>query len=61
MPKFERTLTDAEIVAVLSYIKSLWPADIRAQQDSLNRLYAAENAAVRRLLAHLRQSDFLST
>jgi mono/diheme cytochrome c family protein len=43
-------LTDPEIVAVLSYIKSLWPADIRAQQDSLNRLYAAENAAVRRLL-----------
>ena len=51
MPKFERTLTDAEIVAVLSYVKSLWPADIRAQQDVLNGLYAAENAAVRRLLA----------
>ena len=50
MPKFERTLTDAEIVAVLSYIKSLWPADIRAHQDSLNRLYATQNAAVRRLL-----------
>ena len=50
MPKFERTLTDAEIVAVLSYIKSTWPADIRAQQDFINRLYATQNEAVRRLL-----------
>jgi mono/diheme cytochrome c family protein len=50
MPKFERTLTDAEIVAILSYIKSTWPPEIRAQQDSVNRLYATQNAAVRRIL-----------
>lgn len=51
MPKFERTLTDAEIVAILSYIKSRWPPEIRAQQDSVNRLYATQNAAVRRILS----------
>ena len=33
MPAFADTLTDAEIVAVLSYIKSTWPADIRARHD----------------------------
>jgi mono/diheme cytochrome c family protein len=51
MPKFERTLTNAEIIAILSYIKSRWPPELRAQQDSINRLYATENAAVRRLLS----------
>ena len=35
MPAFADTLTDAEIVAVLSYIKSTWPADIRARHDGL--------------------------
>jgi hypothetical protein len=51
MPKFERTLTNAEIVAILSYIKSTWPPEIRARQDSVNRLYATQNAAVRRILS----------
>ena len=35
MPAFADTLTDAEIVAVLSFIKSTWPADIRARHDGL--------------------------
>ncbi|RYH00887.1 cytochrome c [Salipiger sp. IMCC34102] len=35
MPAFADTLSDAEIVAVLSYIKSTWPADIRARHDGL--------------------------
>lgn len=37
MPAFEGVLTDAEIVAVLSWIKSQWPAEIRAKHDQINR------------------------
>jgi len=36
MPAYEGVLGDAEIVAVLSYIKSQWPADIRRKHDELN-------------------------
>lgn len=36
MPAFEGVLTDAEIVAVLSWIKSQWPPDIRAQNDEVD-------------------------
>lgn len=34
MPAYESILTDDEIVAVLAYIKSTWPPDIRAAQSS---------------------------
>lgn len=37
MPAYEGVLSDEEIVAVLSWIKAQWPADIRAQHDELNR------------------------
>jgi mono/diheme cytochrome c family protein len=37
MPAFGDTLRDDEIWAVLSYIKSTWPADIRALQDEVNQ------------------------
>ncbi len=37
MPAFEYVQTDAEIAAVLSYIKSTWPADIRARHDAAGR------------------------
>ena len=37
MPGFADVLSDAEIVAVLSYIKSTWPESIRARHDDLNR------------------------
>ncbi len=37
MPAFGQTLTDAEIWAVLAYIKSAWPADIRERQDRLSQ------------------------
>ncbi len=30
MPAFEKTLSDDEILAVLSYIKSTWPEKVRA-------------------------------
>lgn len=36
MPAFEGVLSDREIAAILAYIKSEWPADIRARQDRLN-------------------------
>lgn len=36
MPAYAGVLSDEEIVAVLSWIKSRWPAEIRAQHDRLN-------------------------
>ena len=36
MPAYEGVLTDAEIVAVLSFIKSTWPAEVRAVHDDIN-------------------------
>jgi len=37
MPVYEGILTDDEIIAVLSYIKSTWPDAIRARHDVLSR------------------------
>jgi mono/diheme cytochrome c family protein len=37
MPGFGPTLTDEEIWAVLAFIKSRWPADIRARQSGINK------------------------
>ncbi|PIQ97219.1 MAG: cytochrome C [Nitrospinae bacterium CG11_big_fil_rev_8_21_14_0_20_56_8] len=37
MPAFEKTLSDPEIIAVLSYIKSTWPEDVRAAHDEINK------------------------
>lgn len=42
MPGFDGVLTDAEIIAVLSYIKSTWPANIRARHDDLNQRAQAD-------------------
>jgi mono/diheme cytochrome c family protein len=36
MPAFEGVLSDQEIVAVLSWIKSQWPPEIRKRQDEIN-------------------------
>lgn len=36
MPAFEGRLSDDEIVAVLSWIKSQWPPEIRARLDRMN-------------------------
>ncbi len=36
MPAFEGVLTDAEIVAALSWIKAQWPPHIRKHQDEAN-------------------------
>lgn len=37
MPAYGGTLSEAEIVAVLSWIKSQWPAPVRADHDDINR------------------------
>jgi mono/diheme cytochrome c family protein len=37
MPAFDRTLSDAEIWAVLAYIKSMWPAEVRERQARLSQ------------------------
>lgn len=36
MPAFEGVLSDAEIVAVLSWIKAQWPQEIRTRQEEVN-------------------------
>jgi mono/diheme cytochrome c family protein len=35
MPAYKGTLSDREIWAVLAYIKSTWPAEIRARQEQM--------------------------
>lgn len=42
MPIYDGVLSDADIVAVLSWIKSRWPADIQAKQESVNRAAARQ-------------------
>lgn len=36
MPAYEDKLTDAKILAALSYIKSTWPSRIQRQHDQIN-------------------------
>lgn len=36
MPVYDGVLSDEEIIAVLSFIKSTWPDDLRAYHDELN-------------------------
>lgn len=40
MPIYEGRLTDEEIIAALSYIKSRWPLQVRARHDEMNRAAA---------------------
>lgn len=37
MPGYKDILTDAEIIAVLSYIKSTWPVEIRRRHDAIDK------------------------
>lgn len=37
MPAYEDLLSDNEIIAVLSYIKSVWPAEIQVKHDALDQ------------------------
>jgi len=36
MPAFGNTLSERDIAAILAYIKSQWPPDIRARQSRQN-------------------------
>ena len=36
MPVYKDILSDVDVVAVLSYIKSRWPKDIQKRHDKLN-------------------------
>jgi mono/diheme cytochrome c family protein len=47
MPAFGGILTDAEIIAALSYIKSRWPDDMRRRHDELNRVFARRESSAR--------------
>jgi len=37
MPAYAGVLSDEQIVAVLSYVKSTWPADVRRRHDEFER------------------------
>jgi mono/diheme cytochrome c family protein len=37
MPAFGQSLSDRDIAAVLAYIKSRWPAEIRERQARIDR------------------------
>ncbi len=50
MPQFQEVLSDREILDILAYVKSRWPAAIRAEHDKVNRLYSDYNAAMKKLL-----------
>lgn len=50
MPSFRDTVSDTELVAILSYIKSTWPEDIRREHDKVNFMYGPYNAAVGELI-----------
>ncbi|MGD8327619.1 MAG: cytochrome c [Sphingomonadales bacterium] len=41
MPAYDGVLSDEEIVAVLSYIKSTWPAAIQQKHDVINQRYTS--------------------
>lgn len=47
MPAFEGVLTDEDIVAALSFIKSTWPREFQERHDELNRVYERSEEAAR--------------
>jgi len=44
MPVYDGIITDQEIIAALSYIKSTWPADVRQIHDRINADYRLNKA-----------------
>ena len=44
MPVYDGIIEDQEIIAVLSYIKSTWPADIKKIHDKINSDYKLNRA-----------------
>jgi mono/diheme cytochrome c family protein len=47
MPAFRETLSDGDIIAALSYIKSRWPEDMRRRHDQLNRAYERRESSAK--------------
>ncbi len=43
MPAFKDTLSDKEIIAVLSYIKSTWPPEVKVSHDGVNKEFDRKN------------------
>ena len=43
MPAFQDRMSNDDIIAVLSFIKSTWPPEIRQRQDAINRQAASGN------------------
>lgn len=50
MPKFKGIVSDAELVAILSYIKSTWPDAVRKDHDQVNMMYGPYNRAIHDLI-----------
>ena len=42
MPAYEGILSDEEIIAVLSYIKSRWPLGVQGKHDQINKRYNSQ-------------------
>lgn len=51
MPVYDGVLSDSEIIAVLSWIKTQWPQEIRARHDQVNAQYQKSSDAERFLVA----------
>ncbi|WP_208646546.1 c-type cytochrome [Mesorhizobium waimense] len=47
MAGFRETLSDDDIIAALSFIKSRWPEDVRRRHDQLNRAYERRDSSAR--------------
>ncbi len=43
MPDFAETLSDKEVIAVLSFIKNSWPADVRKSHNKIDQAYKQNN------------------
>ena len=50
MPRFREAVSDAELVAILSFIKSTWPEALRSHHDKVNVMYGPYNRAVGELI-----------
>ena len=50
MPKFRGIVSDAGLVAILSFIKSTWPDALRSHHDRVNVMYGPYNRAVGELI-----------
>lgn len=50
MPKFKGIVSDSELVAILSYIKSTSPDAVRKDQDRVNMMYGPYNKAIQDLI-----------